>query len=74
MSLVVTRPVECARAFGGVLIGKSIASDVQRTAPMSRVLDPPRGSRVSPMPTPTAQRIGTMRLAAAVFDMKLDMK
>ena len=74
MSLVVTSPVECARALGGVDIGNSIANEVHNVAPTISILIPPTGSRASPIPTPTALRIGTIRLAAAVFEMKLEMK
>ena len=70
ISFVVTSPVEWASALGGVLIGNSIANDVQSTAPMTRVFAPPTGSRVSPIPTATAQRIGTIRLAEAVLEYR----
>ena len=60
-------------AFGGVLIGNSMATEVESATPTRRAFTPPIGKSMSPIPTPTALRIGTRRLAAAEWEMKLDI-
>ena len=65
-------PVEDAMALGGVEIGSVIASDAAMAVPKSSVLSPPTARRVSPMPEPTAQRIGMSRAAVAELEMKLE--
>ena len=64
-------PVACARAFGGVEIGRIIASDEPIATPIRRVDTPPRGARFAVMLWPTTARIGTRRAAVAVCEMKL---
>ncbi len=66
------KPVECANALGGVEIGRVIAIDADIATPTSSALTPPTSAKLSPMPVPTAQSIGTNRAAVAVLLMKLE--
>ena len=72
ISFCFTRPVEWAMAFGGVLIGKLIATDAAMAIPMSTVGVPPMLSSAPPIPLQTTARIGTSNAAVAVFEMKFD--
>ena len=74
--LVVIMPVECARAFGGVLTGRHIAREAQIATPMIIAGTPPSASKVSfpAIALPTIIRIGTTRLADAEFEMKFERK
>ena len=74
ISFCLTRPVEWAMAFGGVLIGKAMATDAATAMPMRTVGVPPMLSRDEPMPLHTTARIGTRSAAVAVFEMKLDSR
>ena len=65
-------PVEEAMAFGGVEIGRVMASEAAIAVAQSKVFTPPISTRASPMPTPTAQRIGMRRAAVAELLMKLE--
>ena len=74
--LVVIIPVECAKAFGGVLTGRHIATDAAIAIPTIMAGTPPRFSNVG-LPCialPTTIRIGTTRFAEAEFEMKFDRK
>lgn len=64
------RPVACAKAFGGVEIGSTIANDEQMATPMSRVLTPPNGASVALVEIPARARIGNSKFAVAVWLMK----
>ncbi len=69
--LVLMIPVECASAFGGVEIGRHIASEADIATPTRRVLRPPIAMNPSAAvgssrsAVPTTARIGTIRFAAA---------
>ena len=71
-------PVECASAFGGVEIGRIMARDAHIATPTINDLRPPRAMNdslavgSSRSAVPTTARIGTMRLAAAEFEMKFE--
>lgn len=74
--LVVIIPVEWARALGGVLTGRHIASEAAIATPMIIAGTPPRASNEG-MPfiaVPTTMRIGTTRFAEAEFEMKFERK
>ena len=81
MSLVSTRPVEEAMAFGGVEIGKSIAMEAHTAMKLIIALVPPRAMNCallaasgSAMPAATTMRIGIRRAAVALLEMKLERK
>ena len=59
-------------AFGGVEIGRVIATDAATAMPTSTVTVPPMLSSPLPIPLQTTARIGTRRAAVAVLDMKLE--
>ena len=67
-------PVASARAFGGVEIGRTIATDEQMATPMRRVDTPPKAASWSDIEVPAIARIGTNRAAVAVWLMKLAMR
>ncbi len=73
MSLVSTRPVELAIAFGGVDIGRSIATEVENASPISSACTPPKGSSSVAMAPPMTAMIGQRRFAAEECERKLDI-
>lgn len=73
ISFCFTKPVECAMAFGGVLIGRHIDTDAVMAMAMSIVLTPPMSSNLSPIPLHTTASTGTNNAVVAVLLMKLDM-
>lgn len=64
-------PVACAKAFGGVEIGRTIARDEPKATPISSVATPPSGNRLSLILIPAIASIGTSKAAVAVCEMKL---
>ena len=64
-------PVASASAFGGVDIGRTIATDEHIATPISKVGTPPKGINCSFMVEPAIARIGTKSAAVAVWLMKL---
>ena len=81
MSLVSTRPVEAAMAFGGVDIGKHIAMEAQTAMKEIMAFVPPAARNCallaadgSAMPSATTIRIGISRAAVAELLMKLERK
>ena len=72
ISDVLMMPVEEAMAFGGVEMGSVIASEAAIAVPKRRQRSPPISRSLSPIPTPTAQRIGMRRAAVAELEMKLE--
>ena len=66
MPLVSTNPVAWARAFGGVLIGRLMPSELAKATETKRAVTPPKESRDEPKETPTAAMIGIKREAVAV--------
>ena len=81
ISLVSTRPVEDAIAFGGVEIGKSIAIEAQVAMKIIIAWVPPKamneallGAEGSARPDATTIRIGISRAAVAELLMKFDRK
>ena len=71
MSEVEMIPVDEAMALGGVEIGKVMANEAAIAVTKRRARIPPTATRVSPIPIPTAQRIGIMRAAVAELEIKL---
>ena len=59
-------------AFGGVLMGSTMALLAATAIPTSTTVVPPIAASESPMPAHTVERIGTRRLAVAELLMKLD--
>ena len=81
ISLVSTRPVEEAIAFGGVEIGKSMAMLAQVAMKIIIAWVPPNAMNEewlaaagSAMPAATTIRIGISRAAVAEFEMKFERK
>ena len=74
ISFCFTRPVEWAIAFGGVEIGRVIATDAATAIPISTVGVPPMLSSELPIPLHTTARIGTRSAAVAVFEMKFERR
>ena len=73
ISFCFTRPVECAMALGGVLIGRHIDTDAVMAMAMSMVVTPPMLSSLSPIPLHTTANTGTRSAVVAVLLMKFDM-
>ena len=73
-------PVEWARALGGVEIGRHMARDADMATPTRSVLRPPIAMKPSAAvgssrsAVPTTARIGTIRFAAAEFEMKFERR
>lgn len=63
-------PVACANAFGGVLIGRTIAKEEPIATPISKVETPPIGANCSSIPVPAVPKMGTNKAAVAVCEMK----
>ena len=81
MSFVSTRPVEEAMAFGGVEIGKSIATEALVAMNTIIACEPPSAMNEawlaaagSAMPSATTINIGINSEAVAELEMKLDRK
>ena len=72
ISLCFTKPVECAIALGGVLIGRHIETEAVIAIAMSMVLTPPMVSSLSPIPLHTTANTGTNSAVVAVLLMKFD--
>ena len=77
---VLMMPVEWASAFGGVEIGRHIASDAEIATPTMRLfnqtmaMNPSAAEGSSRSAVPTTARIGTIRFAAAEFEMKFERR
>ena len=65
------RPVECAKALGGVEIGKHIANEAAIATPTSKVREPPIVANSGEASATTA-RIGMSNAAVAVLLIKFE--
>ena len=79
ISFVSTRPVEAAIAFGGVEIGRHIATEAQTATNTERPAWPPNAMNASEFedsmrPLPIAIMIGMRRAAVAELLMKLERR
>ena len=63
----------CARALGGVEIGRLMPRELANATETRRAVTPPRPTRLSWQAMPTAQRIGTKSVAVEVWLMKFAM-
>ena len=67
--LVSIKPVACASAFGGVLIGNAIAIDEAIVTESIIIIAPPNGAKLT-IEVPSAAIIGSNKFAVAVCDIK----
>ena len=70
MSRCLMNPVACAKAFGGVLIGKTIANEEPIATPINKVATPPNGANCPLIAVPAVPKIGTNNAAVAVWEIK----